>query len=178
MTKKQHYMTRDERLQLEALRNAKVPVSQIAKQLGFCERTIYNELKRGKYTHERNGFLQWRYSADKGQDIHSRAQRHKGRPLKIGHDLEYANFLEDKILKEKHSPAAALAAARRQGFSTQICVTTLYSYIRRILRFQPAENLTEDKDDYDQAQHTHTSQNGRRDRGTHFVCVRPAPPWG
>ena len=133
-------MTRDERLQLEALRKAKVPVAQIAKQLGFSKQTIYNEIHRGEYTHEKDGFLQWRYSADKGQDIHNRAQRHKGRPLKIGNDLEYANFLEDKILREKYSPAAALAAARRLSFRTQICVTTLYSYISQGIFYQLTDN--------------------------------------
>ena len=140
MTKKQHYMTRDERLQLEALKNAKIPVAQIARQLGFSRQTIYNEIKRGLYPHERDYWTEWRYSADKGQDIHNKAQRNKGRPLKIGHDLEYANFLEDKILKEKYSPAAALAAARRQGFSTQICVTTLYSYISQGVFYQLTDN--------------------------------------
>lgn len=41
MMKKQHYMTYDERLKLEALYNtAKMPVAQIAKALGFCRQTI------------------------------------------------------------------------------------------------------------------------------------------
>ena len=50
MGKKQHYMTWEERLKLEALREAEVPVAQIAKQLGFCRKTIYNELEQGSYT--------------------------------------------------------------------------------------------------------------------------------
>lgn len=140
MTKKQHYMTRDERLQLEALKRAKIPVAQIARQLGFSRQTIYNEIKRGLYPHERDYWTEWRYSADKGQDVHNKAQRNKGRPLKIGHDLEYANFLERKILQERYSPAAALAAARRLGFSTQICVTTLYSYISQGVFYQLTDN--------------------------------------
>jgi len=41
-------MTRDERLKLEALRRAGVKVTAIAKQLGCCHQTIYNELERGK----------------------------------------------------------------------------------------------------------------------------------
>ena len=51
MTKKQHYMTRPERDQLEALLRAKLPVAQIARQLGFCRQTIYNEMARGRYLH-------------------------------------------------------------------------------------------------------------------------------
>ena len=48
MKEKQHYMTRDERLKLDALRRAGISVAKIARQLGFCRQTIYNELKRGE----------------------------------------------------------------------------------------------------------------------------------
>ncbi|MDD6159994.1 MAG: IS30 family transposase [Oscillospiraceae bacterium] len=126
---KQHYMTRDERLQLEALRKARIPVAQIAKQLGFSRQTIYNELKRGAYMHNVNYDYEERYSADKAQQIHKYNQTAKGRPLKIGNDHDYANFLEKKILNDRYSPAAALAAAQRAGYQTTVCATTLYSYI-------------------------------------------------
>ena len=51
--RKQHYMTEQERHQLEAMRRNKIPVREIARQLGFCERTIYYELRRGSYKHPR-----------------------------------------------------------------------------------------------------------------------------
>lgn len=60
--KKQHYITRDERQQLEALLKAKIPVSQIARQLGFCRQTIYNEIKRGQYVHTCPWWDELRYS--------------------------------------------------------------------------------------------------------------------
>lgn len=132
MFKKQHYMTRDERLQLEALRRARVPVMQIAKQMGFSRQTIYNELKRGQYIHvetKRGWDEEIVYSADKAQQIHDYNQTAKGRPLKIGNDHAYADFLEQKILKDRYSPAAALAAAKTAGYTTSVCVSTLYSYI-------------------------------------------------
>lgn len=133
MAKKQHYMTRDERLQLEALSRAKIPVTQIAHQLGFSRQTIYNELRRGsvKQVKRINGYYTEiiEYSADKAQQIHDYNQTAKGRPLKIGSDHKYAEFLEDKILNEHFSPAAALAAAREEGHRTSICTATLYSYI-------------------------------------------------
>lgn len=68
---KQHYMTRDERLQLEALSRAKIPVSQIARQLGFSRQTIYNELQRGRYIHTCSYYDETRYSADKAQQLHN-----------------------------------------------------------------------------------------------------------
>lgn len=138
MTKKQHYMTRDERYQLEALRRAKIPITKIAAQLGFSRQTIYNELKRGAYNK-----VEWRggyerdethYSADKAQQIHEYNQTAKGRPLKIGNHRDYADFLESVMLskedpKKRCSPAVALELARRKGFTIDICTTTLYSYI-------------------------------------------------
>ena len=139
MTKKQHYMTRDERYQMEALLKAKIPVSNIAKQLGFCRQTIYNEIERGAYIHTCNYWDEKRYSAEKGQQIHTYNQTAKGRPLKIGNDRAYADFLEKKMLgiqkdgkrdrRKRYSPAAALAAARKEGYQTSVCTSTLYSYI-------------------------------------------------
>ena len=70
-----------------------------------------------------------RYSAHKAEQHHRYAQTAKGRPLKIGSDHAYAGYLEQKIIRERYSPAAALAAARKAGFTTSVCVTTLYSYI-------------------------------------------------
>lgn len=131
MTKKQHYMTTDERQQLEALYTAKIPVARIAKQLGFCRQTIYNEIRIGFYEYEKDGFLKPRYSAVKAQQKHDYAQTAKGRPLKIGRDRAYADYLEAKIVKARYSPAAALASARRAGYQTRICTATLYSYIEK-----------------------------------------------
>jgi len=130
MTKKQHYMTYPERIRLEEKLRYKVPVAQIARELGFSRQTIYNEIKRGAYLHTMMWWDEVRYSADKGQNVHDKAQRRKtGRELKIGKDRKYADFLEDRILHGKCSPAVALELARRKGFETSICVTTLYSYI-------------------------------------------------
>ena len=141
MTKKQHSMTRAERDKLEAYLRVKKPVAWIARELGFCRQTIYNEIKRGQYIHTCDWWDEVRYSADKGQQIHEYNQTAKGRPLKIGKDFEYAGFLERMCMgiqadgsidrKKRYSPAAALEAARREGFSTSICAATFYSYIEK-----------------------------------------------
>lgn len=133
MAKKQHYMTYDERCKLEAYLRAGKSVAWIARELGFCERTIYYEKKRGKfiYTNPAHGYYkdEIRYSADKAQKGHEYNQTAKGRPLKIGNDHAYANYLEKKILEDRYSPAAALASAKRAGFTTSVCLVTLYAYI-------------------------------------------------
>lgn len=136
MTKKQHYMTYPERIRLETMLKYRVPVAEIARDLGCSRQTIYNEIKRGQYVHTGKFKDELRYSAEKGQNLHDRAQLHKGRPLKIGHDIAYADFLERKILNSHFSPAAALAAARAAGFHTSICIGTLYNYISQGVFYQ------------------------------------------
>lgn len=138
---KQHYMNRDERLRLETLLEEKRPVSYIARKLGFCRQTIYNEIKRGTYIHTCDWWDEKRYSANKAQQLHNYAQTGKGRPLKIGKDHMFAQFLEDKMLgkqpngkidrRKRFSPAAALAQAQKEGYTTTVCTATLYSYIEK-----------------------------------------------
>ena len=139
MTKKQHYMTERERYKLEAYLQAGRGVSWIARKLGFCRQTIYNEMKRGAYQHTVKWWDEVRYSADKGQQVHEYNQTAKGRPLKMGTDRTCADFLERKMLgiqadgkvdrRRRYSPAVALELTRREGFTTSVCVGTLYSYI-------------------------------------------------
>lgn len=131
MTKKQHYMTKEERYKLEGLLEAGTSKSEAARILGFSRQTIYNEIRRGTYMHTVKWYDVPRYSAAKGQEIFEKRQRNKGRPLKIGHDHAYAEFLDRKMKEERYSPAAALAEARREGFATSLCVQTVYSYIDR-----------------------------------------------
>lgn len=46
-----HYMTKEERIILQTLLNEKKPVSYIARKLGCCRQTVYNEIRRGQYLH-------------------------------------------------------------------------------------------------------------------------------
>ena len=106
------------------------PVSQIAQQLNRSLSAIYKEIKRGEVELLRSDLTSYTsYSADVAQQKHDYAQTSKGRPLKIGNDHAFADFVSDKIIKEHYSPASALAAARREGFQTDLSVNTLYSYV-------------------------------------------------
>lgn len=133
MTKKQHYMTKDERYKLEAYLETGKGVTWIAQKLGFTRQTIYNEIKRGlcEQVKVRHGWYkdEQHYSADKAQQKHRYNQTAKGRPIKLGNDHAYADFLERQIIEKRYSPAAALAEARKAGYTTSVCVSTLYSYI-------------------------------------------------
>lgn len=131
-----HYMTKEERIIMQTLLDEKKPVSYIARKLGCCRQTVYNEIRRGQYLHNYGYYDKLRYSADKGQQIHDYNQTAKGRPLKIGSDYAFAAYIEHKIIVDRYSPAAALAAARKYPFATKICVSTLYSYIDKKVFYQ------------------------------------------
>jgi len=125
------YLTRDQRIRIEALYKIHTPVKVIADQIGVCYSTIYKELKRGKIEllNGHDWVMYDSYSADIAEQKHEYAQTSKGRPLKIGNDHDYALFLADKIKHDKYSPAAALAEARKKGFKTTLSITSLYDYI-------------------------------------------------
>lgn len=133
-TKKYRTLKWEDRLKMEALYNAGLSPKEIAEQLGFHFVTIYRELKRGK-TQKRN--TDWTestiYSPDLSQQKAEENKKLKGRKLKIGNDYAFADYVEDKIINEKYSPAAVLAIIKREEkeFETTICLTTLYNYIKK-----------------------------------------------
>ena len=98
---KQHYMTYPERIRLETLLGEKRSISYIARKLGFSRQTIYNEIRRGTYLHTCDYWEEERYSAQKAQQVTEYNQTAKGRPLKIGTDHAYAEYLEQKILQDR-----------------------------------------------------------------------------
>lgn len=67
----------------------------------------------------------------RGQQTHDWNAQGKGRNIKIGNDIKLAEYIENKIVENKYSPEAALAAVATSGieFSTTISVRTLYRYI-------------------------------------------------
>lgn len=126
------HLTYNDRVKIETLLNAKHSVAYIAKAVHHSRQTIYNELKRGKYTHLNTDYTETEsYSADLGQSLRDKNQSDKGPNLKINNDIEYANFLEDIIINKKFSPQAALFYIKNNNlkFKTSICRQTLYKYI-------------------------------------------------
>ena len=125
--------TKKTRDQLEALYNAGISVSVIAEQLGYTHQAIYHELKRGYYMHRNHDWTETRkYSADKAQMSADMNATAKGAPIKLDRDKEFADFVEDMILKG-YSPGAILLYIKEHGlkFKTNVCRVTLYSYIEK-----------------------------------------------
>ena len=127
-------LTQADRIKIEALLKAGHRITEIAGQLRVHRSTIYNELKRGRYVHRNSDWTEEeRYSPDIAQKRCEENLRVRGTQLKIGNDIAFANYIEDKIVNDDYSPAAVLGELKAQGregeFSTTICVATLYSYI-------------------------------------------------
>ncbi len=132
MARHWHQLTHTDRLRIEANLNVGRTPRDIADMLHVHVSTIYREVKRGRYMHMNSDLTtDDRYSPDIAQRKYDEHLAAKGAPLKIGNDYALAAFIEDKIVNELYSPAAALGEITAQGlsFSVTICPSTLYSYI-------------------------------------------------
>ena len=126
------HLTKADRIKIETLLNAGHSKKEIANILHVHISTIYREIKRGEFE-ALNTTLEKekRYSCDMAEKKYRENLKAKGPELKIGKDLELASYIENKIVENKYSPEAALAAVATSGieFSTTISVRTLYRYI-------------------------------------------------
>ncbi len=127
------HLTHTDRLRIEKWLSKGMKPRQIADRLRVHLSTIYRELERGKY--ERLDGSTWQtytaYSPDIAEQRYRENLHAKGAPLKVGNDFAFVEYIENKIITEKCSPAAALGYAQMEGreFQTHVCLTTLYSYI-------------------------------------------------
>ena len=121
-----------DRLKIETMLKDKRHKQEIADEIGVHLKTIYNEIKRGRYIHTNSDLTEEeRYSPEMAEAAYREHLAAKGPDLKIGKDHELAQHIEKKIAEDGYSPAAVLGEIKEQGleFKTSICESTLYSYI-------------------------------------------------
>ena len=127
-------LTEKDRYKIETLLQEKLTAKEIAVRLCRDRRTIEREIRRGSVL-QRDSELRDKivYLADAGERIHNENASNKGRGLKIGHDHKLAQYLEQKIGKERWSPDAAIGAIKAQGlkFTVSLCTKTVYNMIDR-----------------------------------------------
>lgn len=127
------HFTYNDRLTLEKFQKAKTPIKQIAYALGCHMSTVYRELQRGQYTHLNSDYTtEQRYSPDIAHNKYKAHLKAKGGNLKISNDIALANFIEEKIITEKYSPAAVLDYIRQKGLKFNVTIKsvhTIYNYI-------------------------------------------------
>ncbi|MBQ8166512.1 MAG: IS30 family transposase, partial [Lachnospiraceae bacterium] len=127
-------LTREDRIQIELLLKLEYSVSKISKMLGVHYSTIYREIRRGRFEALKSDLTtEERYSPDIADKKYRENLAAKGPNLKIGKDLKFASYIEDKILNEHYSPEAVLGELKAQNreseFSITLCKNTIYSYI-------------------------------------------------
>lgn len=130
--RKFNHLTKTQRLQLESYLKINLTKKEISKLLGVHISTIYREIKRGTYKHlTTNLTTENRYSSDMAEMKYRANLKEKGQELKIGKDINYAKYIESRIIKNKLSPLAVLGEIKHKQlkFNTSICVNTLYKYI-------------------------------------------------
>ena len=127
--RKFRHMTWDDRLRIEALKNAGHSYRFIAKQIGFSLSAVYTEVQRGLYWH-RDGqtwLEEQRYSASIAQQDAEYQATAKGKNLKLGNNYKYTQYVSEKIL-DGWSPDAIVGDLNRRGEWT-VSTPTLYRYI-------------------------------------------------
>lgn len=122
-----------ERYKIEGYLKAGIKPDEIAKLLGRCRATIYNEIKRGTCTQLDSELREYKtYLADAGERVHNERAAEKGRPPKIGNDMEFVRHVEHMTNNENYSPFAIIADIENRGldFKTKVCERTLYNYLK------------------------------------------------
>ena len=128
------HLTRADRLSLERMLLAGVGVLEIAKQIGVNNTTIYREIKRARYMHRNSDLTEEeRYSSDLAQMNYEKQKERKKKTEEIREDTEFIEFVEKMLLEEKYSLEAILVIIdkRKLKFKTQVCLTSLYNYVKR-----------------------------------------------
>lgn len=141
-TKSQH-LNYEERKIIERQLELGVAKKKIARLLNRDITTIRNEIRRGtviqrkskKYISKSvadNGYIEYeRYSADVGQSNYEKNRLHCGKKCKIAVCRDFVEFAEEKILKEKWSPDAAVGYAKANNLfeDSVVSTKTLYNWI-------------------------------------------------
>ena len=130
--KKFRHLSYGDRVAMETLLNRGNSKADVARYLGVSRATVTREYKKGIYKHTTSELIEVeRYSADLAQSKADYANTAKGRPLKIGDDMVFARYIENRIINDGYSPAVALSMAGSEGMNTDISVNTLYRYIEK-----------------------------------------------
>ena len=136
-----------ERQEIEKALRRGASMGSIAQMLGRNKSTISREIKRGlvlqreakKYISSSpadKGYIEKRkYFAEAGQSLALKNTGRRGGKYKLFEDPELVRYIEEKILKDKWSPAAVIGWVREGGynFKTMVCFKTVYNYIDRNL---------------------------------------------
>lgn len=124
-------LTYKDRIKIEVLYNEQhLNYTEIGKILKKHRTSISREIKLGLVELETTYLPIWKYCADVGQRRNEENETAKGTNLKIGRDIELANYIDKEIKEEKSSPEVIeYKIKQNEEFKTKICFKTIYNYI-------------------------------------------------
>jgi IS30 family transposase len=132
--KYEHLSERD-RYRLEGYLESGLSIKVIAEKLNSHIATVYREIKRGQVKRIRSADLTeyYVYRANTAHNDYASKVTKRRHALKIEKYKELAEYIHEKIHKDKYSPDAVIGLAKRdsQGLDGTICTKTLYNYIDR-----------------------------------------------
>ena len=115
-----------DRHKLEFALKAKIPVKEIARQLGFSKVAIYAEIKKGTVKQIDSELKEkYVYLADAGQRVRDENKKHCGAKKKYLPDAPLLQEITSLILDYRYSPEAAILKLR----AADICTKTVYNYV-------------------------------------------------
>ena len=111
------HLSWNDRLKIEAMLKAGRHYQEIADEIGVHLRTVYNEVKRGRYIHTNSDLTEEeRYSPDIAEAAYREHLAAKGPDLKIGKDHALAQYIE----KRRRRLFAGRCPGRNQGTGNRI----------------------------------------------------------
>ena len=133
MRKSYHQLDLSDRKCMEKLFRAGKSKKEIAQIQGVHVSTVYRELKRGACA-QLDTYLRTytTYSYVVAQDRCDKLAANKGAPLKIEGNSDLVDFLEDRIMQHRDSPAAVSARLRASELP-YLSEATIYRYAHRKL---------------------------------------------
>lgn len=140
--KKGEHLNYEDRVKIAHLYNQQDKnYTEIGNELNCHRTTISREIKKGKVELRNSDWTKrTEYSAQKGQRIYSENSSAKGPDLKIGKNIELAEFIEKQVLKLRSPAAIAKDIEKSDRFEIKIHYKTIYNYIDKGI-------LNIDKDD-------------------------------
>lgn len=127
-------LTERERYELETYLKLGMRKPEIARRLGCCLATVYNEIKRGSVEFLNSDYTtRIEYCADRGQTVTVENQKNKGACLKARYNTELLNAISDMIVNHKYSPYAVsvVLAQKVSLYGVTLCEKTIYNYVCR-----------------------------------------------
>ena len=118
--------------------------AEIGRELERHRTTISREIEKGKVELRNTDYtIREEYVAEKAQKQYDNNATAKGPKIKIAKDHEMADFIEDKIKEDKHSPEVIANEIKEDDeFETELHWKTIYNYIDKGILLVERDDLT------------------------------------